>query len=167
MEQIFSSKPYQKDGAYSLIQAAKVLNISYVHDLLIHNKYLVYDFDESHRTPLHWAAIKGSVALTRLLLDYNSDLEFQDLYKKKALYYAVKGGHREIVKRFLYHGADPWTTDDERYYDLTNDLQIAEMLRRCRQFALILKAVHPRKRDEIWATAREKFLEEFPLEETK
>lgn len=38
--------PYEKDGAYSFLKAAKAGNIVMVKDLLAHCKYLVYDFDE-------------------------------------------------------------------------------------------------------------------------
>lgn len=44
-KKIFSTKPYEKQGSYDLINYCKMGNISKVRDMLALNKYLIYDFD--------------------------------------------------------------------------------------------------------------------------
>ncbi len=43
---VFSKKPYQKEGAYEFIKATKRGDLSKMKKYLEINKYLVYDFDD-------------------------------------------------------------------------------------------------------------------------
>jgi len=41
--------------------------------------YLVYDYDNALMTGLHWAAKRGKLAIAKLLLIHNSDVDALDL----------------------------------------------------------------------------------------
>ncbi len=45
-QKVFSSEPYEKNGAYTFLKAAKSGVYQVVKDLLIQSKYLIYDFNE-------------------------------------------------------------------------------------------------------------------------
>lgn len=44
--QVFSKKPYQKEGSYDFIKATKNGNLNLMKKLLDFNKYLIFDFDD-------------------------------------------------------------------------------------------------------------------------
>lgn len=104
-KKIFSTKPFEKQGSYDLINYCKMGNISKVRDMLVWNKYLIYDFDfvlilnlliirlneKVYLTPLHWAVKRGFYDLAKVLLDNGADVNAKDLvYILKIFYFKNK-----------------------------------------------------------------------------
>ena len=62
--------------------------------------------DSSGRTPLSWAAGKGSAYLVRRLLQYGAAVGIADNVKATPLLYAARAGDPECLRLLLDHGAD-------------------------------------------------------------
>lgn len=78
----------------------------------VHTKYKV--------TPLHSAALRGSLPVTELLINHHADVNAQDRYGKTPLFYAIPREEdgcafpvSSIVKALLEHGADVFVTDKD------------------------------------------------------
>ena len=70
---IFPNKPFEKSFTKEIINAIKNDDDNMVGKLLHHNKYLVYGYDYTRKTPLHWATIRGKYKLMQCLLENHSD----------------------------------------------------------------------------------------------
>jgi ankyrin repeat protein len=61
--------------------------------------------DKSGRTPLSWAAEKGSETIVNVLLNKGADLECKDKSGRTPLSWAARGGHLAVVERLLQENA--------------------------------------------------------------
>ena len=48
------------------------------------------------KTPLHWAAENGNLALCKLIVTNVEEKNPQDIYQNTPLHYAAKSGHLEV-----------------------------------------------------------------------
>ncbi|XP_068209018.1 acyl-CoA-binding domain-containing protein 6-like [Palaemon carinicauda] len=64
------------------------------------------DTDENGMTLLHWAADRGYLEMTEVLLEKGIDVNSQDTDGQTALHYAVSCGHQAVIRALLSHGAD-------------------------------------------------------------
>lgn len=53
-KQIFSTCPFEKKNSEKLIQASKLGEVEVVQNLLVQNRFLVYDFDHVNLKPLSY-----------------------------------------------------------------------------------------------------------------
>ena len=58
-QQIFPNQPYQRQNTMELLQAVRKNDLSSAEDLVILDKFLVFNFDNFKLTALHWAAKRG------------------------------------------------------------------------------------------------------------
>ena len=65
------------------------------------------------RTPLHYAAAEGRLAVVGALLKYGAIVDVKDNYGKTPLYLATTNAHTDVVSYLLKKGADPNTRDEK------------------------------------------------------
>jgi ankyrin repeat protein len=65
------------------------------------------------RTPLSWAAERGSAAVVKLLLKKGADIEATDNYCRTPLSWAAERGEEAVVKLLLEKGADVKAMDNK------------------------------------------------------
>lgn len=65
------------------------------------------------RTPLHWAAVNGSVDAAAILLEAGADPNFQDARGRSPLHWAARRNRLEVVNLLLQAGADPNLVDED------------------------------------------------------
>lgn len=63
--------------------------------------------DKNNFTPLHWACFYGQLSSVRILLKCKADVTKLAPDLISPLHLAASGGHHEIVRTLLQHGADP------------------------------------------------------------
>jgi len=98
---IFSTFPFEKPFSKEFIYASKEGNIGLIGSLLKVNKFLVFDFDQTHKSALHWATIRSRYSVMELLLNNHSDPDCQDITRKRCLYYACSNHDRKAVDVIL------------------------------------------------------------------
>jgi len=64
------------------------------------------------RTPLHYAAAEGRLAVAVLLLRHGAYIDAKDHYGKTPLYLAVENAHADVVCYLLRKGANPNVRDE-------------------------------------------------------
>ncbi|KAJ1483350.1 ankyrin repeat-containing domain protein [Baffinella frigidus] len=68
--------------------------------------------DHEGRTPLHWAAANGEVAVVQSLVQEGADLNLGCRYAfQSPLHYASRWGRTEVAKELVDSGADVWRRD--------------------------------------------------------
>ena len=107
-KEVISHMPYQKGFSKELIMAAKEGDANIVMKYLKVNKYLVYDFDFSNKTALHWATMRGHHHIMVILLQWHADVDAQDIHRKTPLHYATQLGDIIGCKILLASEADPF-----------------------------------------------------------
>ncbi|KAL4101499.1 hypothetical protein PRIC1_005251 [Phytophthora ramorum] len=73
----------------------------------------------NRRTPLHWAAISGSLEAVNLLLEAGADPNFQDAGGRSPLHWAARLNRTDVVRSLLQAGADPKMVDLDYMTPLT------------------------------------------------
>lgn len=101
----FPTKPYEREHSELFIKAVKKGNMKTVTELLGLSKYLVFAFDWTHLTALHWAAKRGNLQMLEYLIDCKSDLEAEDDMERTALFYAVTLNHIDCCLALVKAGA--------------------------------------------------------------
>lgn len=67
--------------------------------------------DASHLTPLHWSCFYGQLLSVQLLVKYGAEVNRLAPDMVSPLLLAAAGGHHEVVRCLLQHGADVHHTD--------------------------------------------------------
>lgn len=67
--------------------------------------------DKNELTPLHWACFYGQLSSVKILINCGANVSKLAPDHVSPLLLAAAGGHHEIVKLLLQHGADPNHTD--------------------------------------------------------
>lgn len=62
--------------------------------------------DRRHFTPLHYAALNGSLVYCELLIKMGADVHCKTINGNTALHKAIEGPHPEVVQMLLKHGVD-------------------------------------------------------------
>ena len=75
--------------------------------MIRNDRFLVYEFDETKQTPLHWAAQRGQYDVLLHLLDSKANINAKDIIGRTPLFNAAKMNHLRIVKALLLHKANP------------------------------------------------------------
>jgi ankyrin repeat protein len=91
-------------GSPALIEALRSQHFD-VARLLVERSADVNLAGPVHKSPLHYTAGNGVVALTRLLIDRGANLEAQDTSGKTALHVAAECGHVKMCELLLDSGA--------------------------------------------------------------
>lgn len=84
---------------------------------VIERKEMVNDRDQMGYTPLHIAAIRGNLNLSKVLLKNGAELNARDFHGRTAFMLSVREGNKELSRYFLDQGAKLHTN-----YTLTNAL---------------------------------------------
>lgn len=64
------------------------------------------------KTALHWAAERGHMDITQMLLERGSDVTKVDRYGETPLHYAAGCGNEKIIEVLLSHNSDPTVIDN-------------------------------------------------------
>lgn len=111
-EKPFPAQPYCRPQAKEFFMAVKLGETMKVRKLLIGCKYLVYEFDQTRMTALHWAARRGRLEIGEALIKHGADVNKKDDLERAPLYYAVEANDFAFVKMLLLKGANVWGLAD-------------------------------------------------------
>ncbi|PPR10798.1 MAG: hypothetical protein CFH41_01373 [Alphaproteobacteria bacterium MarineAlpha11_Bin1] len=89
----------------ALIEAAKAGDLRVGQDLL-HRKHNIEGREQDGRTPLFFAASRGSEDFVELLVKHNAKIDALDNLGNSPIYYAAAGNHVGVVEILLESGAN-------------------------------------------------------------
>ena len=76
---MFSKKPFEHEDSSAFIRHCRNGDPDSVAAMLKNNKFLVYDFDWTGQTCLHWACKRGHKEIVELLLRAGAYIDAEDL----------------------------------------------------------------------------------------
>ncbi len=92
---------------------SNVPNLNLVSDLIVLGANVNWqDEDNYNLTPLHWAALNGSVEIARMLIDAGADVNVQTNGGRTPLHWAARRGEVEIARMLIDAGADVNVQDE-------------------------------------------------------
>ena len=80
---------YWRKHSVEFFKLVLMKRVSKVAAILDEDRFQVFQYNDSHQTPLLVAADKGSPAMVKLLIKFGSDVNWRDVAGRSALYYAV------------------------------------------------------------------------------
>ncbi|EAR82583.2 ankyrin domain protein (macronuclear) [Tetrahymena thermophila SB210] len=149
---IFKRVPFSKPIAEDFFTAVKSNEIQKVQQYLIKDKYLVYQFDSTLQTPLHWAAKRGFLQIAEMLISKNCDVDSRDELGRTPLYFAYREGHNQMGKLLLLQKASPWSNKKNNidlmvYSRDNNDKQTIKI---AKQIHLMMMMAKFKQKQKIW-----------------
>ena len=138
---VFSTKPFEKEFSKEFMNACKEGKIEEAKKYLAINKYLVYDFDHTHKTALHWAILRNQYKIIEMLLQKHADIDYKDLSSKTPLHYAASKNDQTSCKILLANQADPFVhcNLDLEPRDLSSNDYIRSFFTKARKILIISK----------------------------
>jgi ankyrin repeat protein len=155
---VFSRKPFEKKYSKQFIEACKDGNDILVSEYLSKSKFLVYDFDYTHKTALHWAAIRSSYAIMEQLIVFHADVDAKDLMNKTALHYAAQINDIIAIKILLSNHADPFIHCNAGLEpkEMATSLEAKILFKKARKIRVIMKWVpYESQKNYLITTLRE------------
>jgi ankyrin repeat protein len=98
------------DAGMTPLHMARRLDVAKL--LLLHGANPNVKTKYDGRTPLHYAAAEGRLAIIALLLRHDAYIDARDNYGKTPLYLAVENVHVDVVSYLLRRGANPNVRDE-------------------------------------------------------
>ena len=128
--------------------------------MLQENPKFLLDFDQFKRTGLHWASSAGFIETVDLLLKSDEiRLNSKDIHGKTPLFLAATKGFLTIVKKLLYRGASPWSSNGSYYKEGELEARVYQEIRKGRKIEIMMALTKDKRRKkEIWSKESEIFL---------
>ena len=105
---IFHTEPYHRGAkARQFFEAVKTGKLKDVEDIILDDKFIIYEYDTSDQTALHWAAKRDYQDIVKLLIDNGSDINKPDFLGRTPLFFAAKNNLLRVVKALLSAKAKP------------------------------------------------------------
>ena len=106
-------------------------DLNKVKALVSRSQVLAEGKDAEGMSLLHWAADRGSVDMTRLLLEFGCQVDGRDGEGQTALHYASSCGHVQVTKLLLKTGADQTICDGDglKAVDVAADQEMKDILK--------------------------------------
>lgn len=118
------------------------------------DRFLVYEYDDSKQTPLHWAAWRGQVEVIKALIAKRSNINARDLIGRTPLFHASKMNNIGGVKALLAGRANPLLRTQaggKTPYIVTKNRQIKTFLMKATLLKICLPMIaNPRIRENVW-----------------
>ena len=110
--QIFPHAPHQSKLSKPFLMAVKQSNYETLEQLLLIDRFLVYEYDDCKQTGLIWAAKRNNTEMVTFLCERLSRVNFQDIAGRTALYFAAKNNNFDMTRTLLANQADPTVVND-------------------------------------------------------
>ncbi|CAD8113356.1 unnamed protein product [Paramecium sonneborni] len=116
LEQYQQLISYKSPGSNAFLRFVKYNKIQDVKQMLDQDKKLIGSFDELGQQAIHLAVMIQSIDMVKLLLYYDADVNSNDFFLQKPLYFALNTNNLEIAKLLLACRATPWDQNLRDYF---------------------------------------------------
>ncbi|CAD8137109.1 unnamed protein product [Paramecium octaurelia] len=148
---VFPKVPYQSPRSEKFFCLCKMNKGDQIQQLLELEKYLVYEYDPSFMTALHWCCVRNCRAAALILLKSGADPDAQDMIGRTPLFLALLHNNNDIAQLLLYHKADPWNKGILDYNEaITHNIEGKTILQQARRTHILLRMTPPAERQFIW-----------------
>ena len=161
-KQVKHSFTYKKTK--QLLDSIKFKYINFCSEIIETNKYLVFDYDDFHLTPLHWAVKKNFYQFIPKLINYGSIVDSLNFSGESPLHIAVKNNFYDSTCILLYYLASPFLKDKNgkrpieysKNYDMKN---LLEKVMKIHYLSFFQRTINQQKfiKTQLWNFIKEEF----------
>jgi len=157
-KKLFPSKAFEKQGSYAFIKAAKYGDQETVEQYLKDDRFYIFEYDQIKQTALHWAAKRGNILISQLLITSGADIDALDMGGRTPLYFALRADDPEMVRTLLLAKANPWSAKGLDYKTSTKDINALKYLSKARQLNIYAAFHNIKDRSKVWEREAKNFL---------
>ncbi|CAD8169536.1 unnamed protein product [Paramecium pentaurelia] len=121
--------PYQSPGSVAFLRFVKYNNIHAAKQMLDQEKKLIGSFDELGQYAIHLAVMIQSIDMVKLLLCYGADVNSNDFFLQKPLYFALVTNNLAIAKLLLACRATPWDQHLRDYFGCCRSQEAKDLIK--------------------------------------
>ena len=150
---VFAAESFFRQTSKAFFDAVKEGRVLEVNKLLRKEKYLIYEFDDTRQTPLHWAAIRGQHEVASILIEKKANINAKDIIGRTPLYNAAKMNNVKVVKILLAGRANPLirTQGGKTPYMVTKNSHVKSYLTKATLLKICLPMIpNPQMREWVW-----------------
>ncbi|CAD8082352.1 unnamed protein product [Paramecium primaurelia] len=127
--------PYQMPGSIAFLRFVQYNNIQAVKQMLDQDKSYIGSFNEQGQCAIHIGVMIQSIEMVKLLLYYGANVNSEDFFLQKPLYFALVTDNLQIIRLLLACRASPWDINLRDYFvccrseDAKNLIKLAQYLK--------------------------------------
>ena len=116
------------------------------------DRFLVYEYDYCHQTPLHWAAKRDKSEVIKLLIQAGARINQKDMGGRTPLFLACKYGNLRAVKALLAGKANPnlRTFSGQTPILVTEDHKCKGFLSKAILLHICMPLINVKRRQAVW-----------------
>ncbi|CAD8083586.1 unnamed protein product [Paramecium primaurelia] len=108
--------PYQMPGSIAFLRFVQQNNIQAVKQMLDQNNQFIGSFNEQGQYGIHIGVMIQSIEMVKLLLYYRANVNSEDFFLQKPLYFALQTDNLEMIRLLLACRASPWDENLRDYF---------------------------------------------------
>ncbi|CAD8166562.1 unnamed protein product [Paramecium pentaurelia] len=108
--------PYQMPGSIAFLRFVQQNNIQAVKQMLDQNNQFIGSFNEQSQYGIHIGVMIQSIEMVKLLLYYRANVNSEDFFLQKPLYFALLTDNLEMIRLLLACRASPWDENLRDYF---------------------------------------------------
>ncbi|KAM3139272.1 SPT3 Dosage dependent suppressor of Ty-induced promoter mutations-like protein [Paramecium bursaria] len=132
---------YQQRGSVCFLKYVKAGQQQAVDVYLQKFPTLIKSFDEFGYTALHLAVMRNYRKLSHYLLDCGNEVNAEDQFGQRPLYFAILNDNFEMMKLLISYGASPWDMDRRDYFPYCRSQQSRDLLKFSQYLSITLKSM--------------------------
>ncbi|CAD8115721.1 unnamed protein product [Paramecium sonneborni] len=135
LQKFYQLVPYQIAGSIAFLRFVQYNNIQAVKQMLDSDKSYIGSFNEQGQYAIHIGVMIQSLEMVKLLLYYGANVNSEDFFLQKPLYFALVTDNQEMIRLLLACRASPWDENLKDYFvccrsdDARNLIKLAQYLK--------------------------------------
>ncbi|CAK57451.1 unnamed protein product (macronuclear) [Paramecium tetraurelia] len=108
--------PYQMPGSIAFLRFVQQNNLQAVKEMLDQDNSFIGSFNEQGQYAIHLGVMIQSIEMVKLLLYYRANVNSEDFFLQKPLYFALITDNLQIIRLLLACRASPWDENLRDYF---------------------------------------------------
>ncbi|CAD8112596.1 unnamed protein product [Paramecium sonneborni] len=116
LQNFYQLVPYQVAGSIAFLRFVQYNNTQAVKQMLDSDKSFIGSFNEQGQYAIHIGVMIQSVEMVKLLLYYGANVNSEDFFLQRPLYFGLVTDNIEMIRLLLACRASPWDENLKDYF---------------------------------------------------